>query len=58
MAMKNFFGSLKMECLYLAHFTTRAEVEQLVAEYIDFCNFEYISIKNDLTPLEIRSKAV
>ena len=33
-AMENFFGTLKTECLYRAHFTTRAEVEQLVTEYV------------------------
>ena len=55
-AMENFFGTLKTECLYRSHFTTRAEVEQLVAEYIDFYNFERISLKNGLTPVEIRSK--
>ena len=55
-AMENFFGTLKTECLYRAHFTTRAEVEQLVTEYVDFYNFERISLKNGLTPVEIRSK--
>ena len=35
-AMENFFGTLKTECLYRAHFTTRAEVEQLVTEYVDY----------------------
>ena len=55
-AMENFFGTLKTECLYRAHFTTRAEVEQLVTEYFDFYNFERISHKNGLTPVEIRSK--
>ena len=55
-AMENFFGTLKTECLYRSHFTTRAEVEQLVAEYVDFYNFERISLKNGLTPVEIRSK--
>ena len=54
--MENFFGTLKTECLYRSHFTTRAEVEQLVAEYVDFYNFERISLKNGLTPVEIRSK--
>ncbi len=29
-AMENFFGTLKTECLYRTHFTTRIEVEQLV----------------------------
>ena len=54
--MENFFGILKTECLYRAHFTTRAEVEQLVTEYVDFYNYERISLKNGLTPVEIRSK--
>ena len=57
-AMENFFGILKTECLYRAHFSSRAEVEQLVAEYVDFYNFERISLKNGLTPVEFRSKAV
>lgn len=57
-AMENFFGTLKTECLYRAHFTTRIEVEQLVSEYVDFYNFERISLKNGLTPVEIRSKTV
>ena len=57
-AMENFFGTLKTECLYRAHFTTRTELEQLVTEYVDFYNFERISLKNGLTPVEIRSKAM
>lgn len=56
-AMENFFGTLKTECLYRAHFSTRAEVEQLVTEYVNFYNFERISLKNGLTPIEVRSKA-
>ena len=55
-AMENFFGTLKTECLYRAHFTSRIEVEQLVSEYVDFYNFERISLKNGLTPVEIRCK--
>lgn len=55
-AMENFFGTLKTECLYRASFRTRAEVEQLVAEYVHFYNFERIDLKNGLTPLEIRCK--
>ena len=57
-AMENFFGILKTECLYRAHFSSRAEVEQLITEYVDFYNFERISLKNGLTPVEFRSKAV
>mgnify|MGYP001666179557 FL=1 len=55
-AMENFFGTLKTECLYRAQFTVRAEVEQIITEYVDFYNFERISLKNGLTPVEIRSK--
>ena len=56
-AMENFFGILKTECLYRARFSSRAEVEQLVHEYVYFYNFERISLKNGLTPIEFRSKA-
>ena len=56
-AMENFFGTLKTECLYRAHFTTRTQLEQLVTEYIHFYNYERINLKNGLTPVEIRSKA-
>ena len=56
--MENFFGTLKTECLYRTHFTTRTDVEQLVTEYVDFYNFERISLKNGLTPVEFRSKTV
>lgn len=57
-AMENFFGTLKTECLHRLHFSCRAEVEQAVAEYVHFYNFERINLKNGLTPFEIRSKAV
>ena len=55
--MENFFGTLKCECLYRAHYSTKAEVEQLVGEYVHFYNYERINLKNGLTPVEIRSKA-
>ena len=55
-AMENFFGTLKTECLYRTHFTTHSEVEQLVTECVGFYNFERISLKNGLTPVEFRSK--
>ena len=54
--MKNFFGTLKTECLYRVRCSTRVQVEQLVTEYVHFYNFEHISLKNGLTPVEIRSK--
>ena len=56
-AMENFFGTLKCECLYRAHYSTKAEVEQLVGEYVHFYNYERINLKDGLTPVEIRSKA-
>ena len=56
-AMENFFGTLKSECLYRAHYSTRAEVEELVAQYVHFYNFERINLKYGLTPYEIRCKA-
>lgn len=55
-AMENFFGTLKTECLYRMKFSSRAEVEQAVGEYVQFYNFERINLKNGLTPFEIRSK--
>ena len=55
-AVENFFGALKTECLYRARFSLRAEVERLVTESVHFYNFECISLKNGLTPLEIRGK--
>ena len=55
--MENFFGTLKTERLYRRKFSCRAEIEQ-VAEYVQFYNYERISLKNGLTPFEIRSKAV
>ena len=55
-SMENFFGTLKAECLYRAHYTSRSDVQQLVDEYVHFYNFERINLKNGLTPFEIRSK--
>ena len=56
--MEIFFGTLRTESLYRRKFQCRAEVEQAVAEYVQFCNYEWIDLKNGLTPFEIRSKAV
>ena len=56
-AMENFFGTLKTECLYHMKFANRTEVEQAVAEYVQFYNYERINLKDGLTPFEIRSKA-
>lgn len=55
-SMENFFGTLKVECLYRRKFANRDEVEQAVAEYVHFYNFQRIHLKNGLTPFEIWSK--
>lgn len=39
-AMENLFGVLKSECLSRIKFDNRAEVEQAVAESVQFYNFE------------------
>ena len=57
-AMENFFGTLKTECLYRRRFSCRTEVEQAVAESVQFYNYERINLKNGHAPFEIRSKAV
>jgi len=51
-----FLRHIKNGVLVSCALHTRAEVEQLVTEYVDFYNFERISLKNGLTPVEIRSK--
>jgi len=56
-AMENFFATLKTECLYRSHFSSLNELFQLISEYVHFYNFERISLKNGLTPVEFRSKA-
>ena len=56
-AMENFFGTLKTECLSRLRFSSRTEVEEAVAKYVQFYNFERIDMNNGLTPFEIRSKA-
>lgn len=55
-SMENFFGTLKSECLNRVNITSQSVLEQLVSEYVYFYNFERISLKNGLTPFEIRSK--
>mgnify|MGYP000075337919 CR=1 FL=1 len=48
---------MKTECLSRLRFSSRTEVEEAVAEYVQFYNFERIDMNNGLTPFEIRSKA-
>ena len=56
--MENFFGTIKTECPYRMAFINHTEIEQVVAEYVHFYNFECINLKNGLIPNKIRSKAM
>ena len=56
-SMENFFGTLKSECLNRMKFTDTIQLEKAVEEYVHFYNYERITMKNGLTPYEIRSKA-
>ena len=51
-----FFGTLKAECLNRRKFTSRRELQEVVAQYVQFYNYERIQLKSGLTPYEIRSK--
>ena len=55
-SMENFFGILKEECLNRRKFTSMSELQEVVAQYVRFYNYERIRLKNGLTPYEIRSK--
>lgn len=55
-SMENFFGTLKAECLNRRKFTSMSELQEVVAQYVQFYNYERIQLKSGLTPYEIRSK--
>lgn len=55
-SMENFFGTLKAECLNRRKFASRKELQEVVAQYVQFYNYERIQLKSGLTPYEIRSK--
>ena len=54
---ENFFGILKVECIYRHKPRTFDEARQLIDDYIFFYNFERIQLKTKLTPFEKRSQA-
>ena len=56
-SMENFFGTLKAECLNRRKFTSMSELQEVVAQYVQFYNYERIQLKSGLTPYEIRSKS-
>ena len=55
-SMENFFGTLKAACLNRRKFASRKELQEVVAQYVQFYNYERIQLKSGLTPYEIRSK--
>ena len=55
-SMENFFGTLKAECLNRRKFASRKELQAVVAQYVQFYNYERIQLKSGHTPYEIRSK--
>ena len=55
-SMENFWGALKEECLNRRKFTSRRGLQEVVAQYVQFYNYERIRLKSGLTPYEIRSK--
>ncbi len=57
-AMETFFSTLKTNRLYRAHFSTCDEAAQFAAVYVNFDNGERILLKNSLTPVAFRCKAM
>ena len=55
-SMENFFGKLKAKCLNRRKFASRKALQEVVAQYVQFYNYERIQLKSGLTPYEIRSK--
>ncbi|WP_260637324.1 IS3 family transposase [Clostridium botulinum] len=54
--MEGFWGTLKSEMYYLRKFDTYEELEQAIAEYIDFYNTKRLQKKlKSMTPIEYRS---
>jgi len=52
--VENFFGTLKVECIYRQKIQSFQQAESLVNDYIHFYNYERIQLKHGLTPFEIR----
>lgn len=57
--MESFFGRLKTECYFGRRFTTFAELEQSIHEYIHYYNNECIQIKlKGLSPVQYRTSVL
>ncbi|WP_423826346.1 IS3 family transposase [Selenomonas artemidis] len=55
-SMESFFGTLKAERLNRRKFASMRALQEVVAQYVQFYNYERIQLKSGLTPYEIRSK--
>ncbi len=56
--MESFFGTLKVECLYLEEHKSISELRVAIDEYIDYYNHERIKQKlKGLSPVEYRTQA-
>jgi transposase InsO family protein len=55
---ENFFGILKVECIYRQKIDSIKQARELIHDYIHFYNFERIQLKNNLTSFEKRRQAV
>lgn len=51
---ENFFSLLKAECIHRQKIQTFAQARELIADYIQFYNFERFQMKYQLTPFEKR----
>ena len=52
--IENFFGILKVECIYRQKIQTIEQAKLLVKEYTHFYNYERLQLKYGLTPFEKR----
>ena len=57
--MESFFGTLKSECFYLQKFTSIAQLQRAIDDYIDYYNRSRIKLKlNGLSPVNFRNQSV
>ncbi|WP_406567194.1 IS3 family transposase [Heliophilum fasciatum] len=51
---ETFFGTLKSECIYRSKPLTYADARRMIADYIQFYNYDRIQLNTELTPYEKR----
>jgi transposase InsO family protein len=55
--IENFFSHLKEEAIYQVKLKTIQQAREVIADYIDFYNYERIQLKTKLTPFELRCQS-